>query len=210
MNLDIHMTDNQYSASTSQCRLNCIMLLESQLPKSQSTYKESKFFILLLIYKGWFIWTFLQIWRETAQRLLATYSPLIALCCQDTITEAERRTRVAFVSFISKITSPENHSFTFMTADYISYWKPVTAITRKSIIKWMWFGFPQKLDIFHSKTDQIQPGTVFWSWVSSSQHFLSVQFVWNNSTWIFTTKLWSDSELYRIQKHIYAVYMSQD
>lgn len=122
------------------------------------------------------------------------------------ITELEHRSGVAFVSFISKITPPKNcskHSLEFITADYISYWKPVTAITRKSIIKWMWFGFPQKLDTFHSKTDKIQRGTLPCISVSSSQHFLSVQFVWNNSTQIFTTKFWSDSVLSSIQKHIY-------
>jgi len=52
MILDIRRTDNQYSASTGQCKLNCIMLLESPSCKSQSTYKESKFFILLLLYQS--------------------------------------------------------------------------------------------------------------------------------------------------------------
>lgn len=53
----------------------------------------------------------------------------------------------------------------------------------------MWFGFPQKLDTFHSKMEKIQPDTGLCSWVSSSQHFLSAQFVWNKSSQIFTTKL---------------------
>ena len=57
-------------------------------------------------------------------------------------------------------------------------------IIRESIIKRMWFGFPPSYSpaIFHSYTDEIQPVRVLCSWVSGRQHFLSLWFIWNNTT----------------------------
>lgn len=149
------MKDNWYCASTGQHKMNYIMFLQLPPLNLNPPTKKSEFIILLLIYKSCafgFIFKFLQSLRKTVQRLSASQSLIITVCSQEIITEVECTSSVAFASFIFIITTSENQGWCpleFMTQNYMSYLKSVTAIVRESIIRWLSFSFPLKLCSSH-------------------------------------------------------------